>query len=235
MLNICQAMKGFTKLVLQISCGATLNIKSHVHAYIIHFYCARLLANFSGLDYKVRTSHNLSSLTPEIVLGRSIYLSTDLSIYLSTHVSVYLYIYPSIYLSTHLSPYLSIYLFAYLPIYLYLSIRLSMYLPTYVSIYKYRVSGHYPSSCFYLEHNVSEMDSVPAFRKNLLSSRPSPCIYIPQEQGDLVITQGTGFTSRNLLRDSQGYGGGIRTRFHAREQFSEPQSELLYDWWFTAN
>jgi hypothetical protein len=33
--------------------------------------------------------------------------------------------------------------------------------------------------------------------------------------------------------DSQGYGGGIRACLHAG--YSEPESELLYDWRFTAN
>jgi hypothetical protein len=59
MLNICQAMKGFTKLVLQISCGATPNIKSSFHAYIINFYCVQLLANFNALYYKARMNHHL--------------------------------------------------------------------------------------------------------------------------------------------------------------------------------
>jgi hypothetical protein len=35
--------------------------------------------------------------------------------------------------------------------------------------------------------------------------------------------------------DSQGYGGGIWTRFHAvTDWLSESESELLYDWRFTA-
>jgi hypothetical protein len=34
--------------------------------------------------------------------------------------------------------------------------------------------------------------------------------------------------------DSQGYGGGIRTRFHPGSPVN-PESELLYDWRFTAN
>jgi hypothetical protein len=38
---------------------------------------------------------------------------------------------------------------------------------------------------------------------------PGPCIYIPQEQGGPVIPSGV--SSYN----SQGYGGGIRTRLHA--------------------
>jgi hypothetical protein len=35
--------------------------------------------------------------------------------------------------------------------------------------------------------------------------------------------------------DSQGYGGGIRPSLHAGIQMSESESELLYDWRFTAN
>jgi hypothetical protein len=40
-----------------------------------------------------------------------------------------------------------------------------------------------------------------------------PRIYIPQEQGGPVIPPGTGFPFRRSY-DSQGYGGGIRTRLH---------------------
>jgi hypothetical protein len=50
---------------------------------------------------------------------------------------------------------------------------------------------------------------------------PGPRIYIPQEQGGTAIPPGTGFPCRRLLH-SQGYGGGIRTRLHARVSIYSP-------------
>jgi hypothetical protein len=45
------------------------------------------------------------------------------------------------------------------------------------------------------------------------SGGPDPGIYIPQEQGGPVIPPGTGLPFVAFY-DSQGYGGGIRTRLH---------------------
>jgi hypothetical protein len=47
-----------------------------------------------------------------------------------------------------------------------------------------------------------------------LPGGPGPRIYMPQEKGDPVIPPGTGFHFRPSY-DSQGYGGGIRTRLYA--------------------
>jgi hypothetical protein len=61
---------------------------------------------------------------------------------------------------------------------------------------------------------------------------PGPRIYIPQEQGGLVIPPGTGFNSHRLLRLA-----GLRWRYST----PPPQGILLarivilYDWRFTAN
>jgi hypothetical protein len=55
--------------------------------------------------------------------------------------------------------------------------------------------------------------------------RPDPSIYIPQEQGGHVITPGTGFPLRRLLRIA-----GLRWKYS-----KPPESELHYDWRFTAN
>jgi hypothetical protein len=73
-------------------------------------------------------------------------------------------------------------------------------------------------------------DSWPYF--NVSDSRlpqpggPGPHIYIPQEQGGPVIPPGTGFLFFASY-DSQGYGGGIRTRLHAGK-FLESLHGSLY-------
>jgi hypothetical protein len=98
MLNICQAVKGFTKLVQQTPCGATLNIKSKVHSCIIHFSCVQLSGQ---LQYpSVRSGcgsssdiHMSSSLTLEMILGTSVSLSLSLCIYVRINLPVYMSIY----------------------------------------------------------------------------------------------------------------------------------------------
>jgi hypothetical protein len=55
---------------------------------------------------------------------------------------------------------------------------------------------------------------------HILPGWPGPRIYIPQEEGDSVIPQGTRFHFV-VSYDSQGYGGSIRPRLHtgAHDQF----------------
>jgi hypothetical protein len=50
----------------------------------------------------------------------------------------------------------------------------------------------------------------------LQTGGPGPRIYIPQEQGSLVIPPGTGFPFIASY-DSQGYGGGILTRLYTEK------------------
>jgi hypothetical protein len=55
-----------------------------------------------------------------------------------------------------------------------------------------------------------------------------PHIYIPQEQGGPVIPPGTGFPFVASY-ESQGYGGGIRTRLHARYLSNQVKSSQVKD------
>jgi hypothetical protein len=65
---------------------------------------------------------------------------------------------------------------------------------------------------------------------------PGPRIYIPQEKGGPVIHPGTGFPFRRLLRLA-----GLRWRYSTSpphgiwHSLPESESELLYDWRFTAD
>jgi hypothetical protein len=112
MLNIYQATKGFIKLVLQISCGATLNIRSSGHSYIIFslLYTVVMGTPVSFITSAYESSsdiHVSSNLTLGIVLGTCVYLSftfvpTNPPTYPSTYVLMYLYMYLSVCLSSYI-------------------------------------------------------------------------------------------------------------------------------------
>jgi hypothetical protein len=66
-------------------------------------------------------------------------------------------------------------------------------------------------------NNISFLlNKVVSLASNLQPGGPSPCIYIPEEQGGPVIRQALGFLFVAFY-DSQGYDGGIRTCLHTKE------------------
>jgi hypothetical protein len=78
-----------------------------------------------------------------------------------------------------------------------------------------------PRQCSHFQVRVPR-DSWPRFTvsDSRLPQRggPGPCIYIPQEQGGPHIPQALGSLFVAFV-DSQGYGGGIRPRFHTGVRF----------------